>query len=134
MIEGFLISFITGQVHIDEMYLMVFNVLFTGVPPLISGILDQDLSPPTLFSHSYIYKLGQTDSFYRVGNSEPEGQYRVQFLLGGSFSQGSQRNFFFLFCSLAIFGWQSVMLYGSPSLCISFRISLTPTPISAFGS
>ena len=45
---------------------MVFNVLFTGVPPLISGILDQDLSPPTLFSHSYIYKLGQADAFYRV--------------------------------------------------------------------
>ena len=55
-----------GQVHIDEMYLMFFNVLFTGVPPLISGILDQDLSRSTLFSHSYIYKLGQADVFYRV--------------------------------------------------------------------
>ena len=61
-----LICFHPGQVHIDEMYLMFFNVLFTGVPPLISGILDQDLTPTTLYSHSYVYKLGQTDAFYRV--------------------------------------------------------------------
>lgn len=77
----------TGQVHIDEMYLMFFNVLFTGVPPLISGILDQDLTPTTLYSHSYVYKLGQTDAFYR------------------------SRNFWLVICDAV---WQSLVMYFIP--------------------
>lgn len=41
----------------DSMFLMLFNVLFTSLPILVFGLLDQDYSADKLLKHPYLYKL-----------------------------------------------------------------------------
>lgn len=44
----------------DFWMLILFNLIFTSVPPIIYGILDQDLSAETLTVLPELYKSGQT--------------------------------------------------------------------------
>lgn len=59
----------TGAVMIDQLYLMLYNVLFTSLPPLILGIYDQDcpahllLRRPTLYAPGRRSKVGPHASF-----------------------------------------------------------------------
>ena len=48
----------SGQNHIDQIYLIVFHLLFTSLPPIVLGILDQDLPENVLMSHPRLYKQG----------------------------------------------------------------------------
>ena len=48
----------SGQNHIDQIYLIVFHLLFTSLPSIVLGILDQDLPENVLMSHSRLYKQG----------------------------------------------------------------------------
>lgn len=49
----------------DFWMLILFNLIFTSVPPIIYGILDQDLSAETLTVLPELYKSGQTSEAYR---------------------------------------------------------------------
>lgn len=48
----------SGQSHIDQIYLIVFALLFTSLPPIVLGILDQDLPADVLMSHPRLYQQG----------------------------------------------------------------------------
>ena len=49
----------SGQVMIDAMYLMVYNLLFTSVPPLLMGMFDQNTSDEVLLRHPRLYAHGR---------------------------------------------------------------------------
>ena len=36
----------SGQVMIDQMYLMLFNLLFTSLPPVAVGVFDREAITP----------------------------------------------------------------------------------------
>lgn len=48
----------SGQNHIDQIYLIVFHLLFTSLPPIILGVMDQDLPAEVLMKHPALYKQG----------------------------------------------------------------------------
>ncbi|KAF6036322.1 ATP10A [Bugula neritina] len=54
----------SGQTHIDQVYLIVFHLLFTSVPPIIFAILDQDLPAHTLMAHPTLYQQGPENKLY----------------------------------------------------------------------
>ncbi|XP_067949362.1 phospholipid-transporting ATPase VA-like isoform X2 [Watersipora subatra] len=54
----------SGQSHIDQMYLITFALLFTSLPPIIVGILDQDLPENVLMSNPNLYKQGPMNQLY----------------------------------------------------------------------
>ncbi|MFH4974459.1 hypothetical protein AB6A40_001168 [Gnathostoma spinigerum] len=56
----------SAQVPIDPIYLMIFNFLFTGVPPLIFGITDQDASSKLLIEYPFLYDQGRRSKLYRA--------------------------------------------------------------------
>lgn len=41
---------------IDQMYLMLFNLVFTALPPLVIGVYDKNIPEDLLFSKPYLYK------------------------------------------------------------------------------
>jgi len=43
---------------IDQMYLMVFNLIFTALPPMAMGIYDQDAKDKLLLSQPHLYREG----------------------------------------------------------------------------
>ncbi|ODN06541.1 putative phospholipid-transporting ATPase VD [Orchesella cincta] len=49
----------SGSVMIDQMYLMVFNLFFTALPPMAIGVYDQDASAELLLSMPKLYKQGR---------------------------------------------------------------------------
>ncbi|PIO28871.1 hypothetical protein AB205_0100470 [Aquarana catesbeiana] len=55
----------SGTAMTDFWMLILFNLIFTSVPPIIYGILDQDLSAETLTVLPELYKSGQTSEAYR---------------------------------------------------------------------
>uniref|UniRef100_A0A8D0BB27 Phospholipid-transporting ATPase n=1 Tax=Salvator merianae TaxID=96440 RepID=A0A8D0BB27_SALMN len=55
----------SGASMIDQWQLVFFNMFFTSVPPIICGILDQDISAETLLSVPKLYKSGQNSEVYR---------------------------------------------------------------------
>ncbi|XP_060620946.2 phospholipid-transporting ATPase VB isoform X2 [Anolis sagrei] len=55
----------SGASMIDYWQLIFFNLFFTSLPPIISGILDKDISAETLLSLPAIYKSGQNSEIYR---------------------------------------------------------------------
>ena len=49
----------SGSNAINALNLIFFNLIFTALPPIISGIWDQDVSSETLAKKPYLYKQGQ---------------------------------------------------------------------------
>ncbi|KAH0629663.1 hypothetical protein JD844_011902 [Phrynosoma platyrhinos] len=55
----------SGTSMIDYWQLIFFNLFFTSVPPIVSGILDKDVPVETLLSLPAIYKSGQNSEVYQ---------------------------------------------------------------------
>ncbi|XP_068134633.1 phospholipid-transporting ATPase VD [Hyperolius riggenbachi] len=55
----------SGTAMVDFWMLILFNLLFTSLPPIIYGILDKDLSADTLIQLPELYKSGQTSEAYQ---------------------------------------------------------------------
>ncbi|PAV81816.1 hypothetical protein WR25_00338 [Diploscapter pachys] len=55
----------SAQVPIDPLYLMVYNLLFTSVPSLLYGCLDQDASADVLLEYPALYEQGRLGKKYR---------------------------------------------------------------------
>ena len=56
----------SGANPIDDTVLITFNLLFNSLPPLIQGILDQDLSEKTLMRKFRLYQQGVRCEIYRA--------------------------------------------------------------------
>ncbi|XP_076320991.1 phospholipid-transporting ATPase VD-like isoform X2 [Tachypleus tridentatus] len=54
----------SGMVMIDQLYLMLFNVVFTALPPLVLGIYDQDCPADVLLRKPSLYSQGRHCSVY----------------------------------------------------------------------
>uniref|UniRef100_A0A915AR10 Phospholipid-transporting ATPase n=1 Tax=Parascaris univalens TaxID=6257 RepID=A0A915AR10_PARUN len=55
----------SAQVPIDPIYLMVYNLLFTSVPSLLFGMIDQNASGELLLKHPFLYAEGRCSKLYR---------------------------------------------------------------------
>lgn len=55
----------SGQVMIDQMYFMLYNLLFTSLPPLAIGVYDKDAPEKLLREHPYLYRQGRLGKVYR---------------------------------------------------------------------
>uniref|UniRef100_A0A670YRL3 Phospholipid-transporting ATPase n=1 Tax=Pseudonaja textilis TaxID=8673 RepID=A0A670YRL3_PSETE len=55
----------SGASMIDYWQMIFFNLFFTSVPPLISGVLDKDISAETLLNIPALYKSGQNSEIYK---------------------------------------------------------------------
>ncbi|XP_075423095.1 phospholipid-transporting ATPase VD isoform X2 [Ascaphus truei] len=55
----------SGTSMTDFWMLILFNLLFTSLPPIIYGVLDKDVSADTLTQLPELYKSGQTSEAYR---------------------------------------------------------------------
>lgn len=49
----------SGSVMSNSWVLILFNLTFTSIPPLIYGVLDQDMSPETLMAVPELYRTAQ---------------------------------------------------------------------------
>ncbi|XP_044022305.1 probable phospholipid-transporting ATPase VD [Siniperca chuatsi] len=54
----------SGSVMTNSWVLIFFNLLFTSIPPLIYGVLDQDMPADTLMELPELYQAGQTSKVY----------------------------------------------------------------------
>ncbi|KAG9479581.1 hypothetical protein GDO78_011546 [Eleutherodactylus coqui] len=54
-----------GTSMVDVWMLILFNLIFTSVPPVIYGVLDKDVSADTLLALPELYKSGQTSEAYK---------------------------------------------------------------------
>nr|XP_019940232.1 PREDICTED: probable phospholipid-transporting ATPase VD [Paralichthys olivaceus] len=54
----------SGSVMTNSWVLILFNLIFTSVPPLIYGILDQDMPAETLKGVPELYQAAQTSKIY----------------------------------------------------------------------
>jgi len=50
---------------IDQMYLMLFNLLFTSLPPLAVGVFDRDAPADLLSSSPPLYSVGRLSTVYK---------------------------------------------------------------------
>lgn len=55
----------SSQVPIDPLYLMVYNLIFTSVPPLLYGWLEQDTSAEVLMDVPALYDQGASGKKYK---------------------------------------------------------------------
>lgn len=55
----------SGSVMIDQMYLMLYNFIFTSLPPLAIGVYDKRVPEVLLLSHPHLYKHGRLGKSYR---------------------------------------------------------------------
>ncbi|CAG7722204.1 unnamed protein product [Allacma fusca] len=56
----------SGSVMIDQMYLMVYNLFFTALPPMAIGIYDQDASADLLLSAPRLYRQGRLQKVHQA--------------------------------------------------------------------
>ncbi|KAJ7386092.1 putative phospholipid-transporting ATPase VB [Desmophyllum pertusum] len=54
----------SGSNAIDDISLILFNLLFTAVPPVVCGILDKDVPDSILSGKPALYKSGQNSELY----------------------------------------------------------------------
>ena len=54
----------SGSNAIDDISLIFFNLVFTSLPPIISGIWDQNLPEETVLSRPKLYSWGQLRKAY----------------------------------------------------------------------
>lgn len=50
----------SGSVMIDQIYLMLYNLLFTSLPPLAIGVYDKVVSEELLLATPYLYRYVST--------------------------------------------------------------------------
>lgn len=50
----------------DQIYLMLYNLLFTSMPPLVLGIYDRVASSGVLLSMPHVYKRGRLGLVYQA--------------------------------------------------------------------
>ncbi|XP_047370409.1 phospholipid-transporting ATPase VA isoform X1 [Vespa velutina] len=55
----------SGAVMIDQIYLMLYNLLFISLPPLVLGVYDRITTPNILLSMPELYKRGRLGLVYR---------------------------------------------------------------------
>ncbi|XP_073439563.1 phospholipid-transporting ATPase VD [Dendrobates tinctorius] len=55
----------SGTSMVDVWMLILFNLIFTSVPPIIYGVLDKDVSADTLLALPELYRSGQTSEAYK---------------------------------------------------------------------
>jgi len=55
----------TGTVMIDQMYLMLFNLLFTSLPPVALGVFDRSASANVLIKCPELYYVGRLSTAYK---------------------------------------------------------------------
>merc|ERR1719228_886179 len=55
----------SGQVMIDQMYLMLFNLFFTSLPPVAVGVFDRDAPADLLSSSPDLYSVGRLSTVYK---------------------------------------------------------------------
>jgi phospholipid-translocating ATPase len=55
----------SGQVMIDQMYLMLFNLFFTSLPPVAVGVFDRDAPADLLSSSPQLYSVGRLSTVYK---------------------------------------------------------------------
>ncbi|KAL6438052.1 hypothetical protein ACFW04_004365 [Cataglyphis niger] len=55
----------SGAVMIDQIYLMLYNLLFTSLPPLVLGIYDRVAAPHVLLSTAELYTRGRLGLVYK---------------------------------------------------------------------
>ncbi|XP_015433968.1 PREDICTED: probable phospholipid-transporting ATPase VD isoform X2 [Dufourea novaeangliae] len=55
----------TGTVMVDQIYLMLYNLMFTSMPPLALGVYDRVASPDVLMSMPHLYKRGRLGLVYQ---------------------------------------------------------------------
>jgi phospholipid-translocating ATPase len=55
----------SGAVMIDQMYLMLYNLVFTSIPPMAIGVFDQDAPDTLLEAKPHLYKQGMLGQVYR---------------------------------------------------------------------
>ncbi|KAK9694489.1 Phospholipid-translocating P-type ATPase C-terminal [Popillia japonica] len=60
-----LFSGFSGSVMIDEMYLMLYNLLFTSLPPIAIGVYDKNAPEELLKTEPYLYTPGRLGKKYR---------------------------------------------------------------------
>lgn len=51
----------SGEVAVEDLYLLLYNLVFTSVPPVITAIVDQNLPPDLLLSTPALYANSQQD-------------------------------------------------------------------------
>lgn len=49
----------SASAMIDQWYLIFFNLLFSSLPPLVTGVLDRDVPANVLQTNPQLYKSGQ---------------------------------------------------------------------------
>ena len=54
----------SGAVMIDQMYLMLYNLIFTSLPPMALGVLDQDAPDTVLAARPALYAQGRLGRVY----------------------------------------------------------------------
>jgi len=55
----------SGGNMIEQMYLLLFNLTITGLPPLVNGVFDKDLKSSTLLKKPHLYQQGIDDEVYK---------------------------------------------------------------------
>lgn len=55
----------SGAVMIDQMYLMLYNLVFTSLPPLAIGVYDKCVPEDLLFSLPQLYRYGRLGKAYK---------------------------------------------------------------------
>lgn len=56
----------SGSVMINSWVLILFNLLFTSVPPLIYGVLDQDTAADALEEHPELYQTARSSKVKKL--------------------------------------------------------------------
>ncbi|UKK01210.2 P-type ATPase 2 [Theileria orientalis] len=64
---GFL-SFFSGQKIYFSLFVAIYNVVFTCLPVMIVGIIDQDYTKDLSSKYPHVYQLGQKNYYYNVIN------------------------------------------------------------------
>uniref|UniRef100_A0A2K5D327 Phospholipid-transporting ATPase n=1 Tax=Aotus nancymaae TaxID=37293 RepID=A0A2K5D327_AOTNA len=57
----------SASAMIDQWYLIFFNLLFSSLPQLVTGVLDRDVPADALLTKPQLYKSGQNMEEYRPG-------------------------------------------------------------------
>ncbi|XP_065358633.1 phospholipid-transporting ATPase VD isoform X2 [Calliphora vicina] len=55
----------SGSVMMDQMYLMLYNLIFTSLPPLAIGVYDKRVPEDLLLKNPYLYKNGRLGLGYK---------------------------------------------------------------------
>lgn len=55
----------SGMVVIDQLYIMLYNLIFTSLPPLVIGVYDQDAPSDLLLKKPELYHLGRISQVYK---------------------------------------------------------------------